>query len=291
MCWTNASATLLLARRLPNVVAPRSGMCGTGVSLLSSGNFSCASGGGLFPPPSISARWGPLGDSKSVNRRRLELSVGVQALSHGSPCTTSYAHIGMTSTSGSVTGARCSISWTDMDVFWLSFACCIIGPPKLNAAICAESCDIPSFTSNLEAIQPHVTPQLIRAHTRFIWLYWSRIWILWIMWTKSDVSVPHRYWLNICALGLSRITLDFSAIQWGRIRSKVALNACDCTFSNPSSRSSNLPSRAEYRERYATILLAGCQKIAAFWCVGSHRGCHLQEWVCQGKPYRSISAT
>jgi len=269
-------------------------MSGAGVSSPRSGSFSCASGGCLSSPPNISAAWAPLGDRKAVNRRRFQSISGFRALNHGSPSTRLQARIGMTSTSGSVTGARCSIYWTVIDVFRLSFACCIICPPKPIVVVCASSCDIPSLLSNLVAIKTLVALQWMRARTRCISPCLSRIWISWIMWAESGVSVPHRYWLNICALGLSRITLDFSAIRWGRISSKVAINACGPTFSNPTSLSSNLPRRAKYRERYASFLLAGCRKIAACWSVGFRclcRLCRLLEWVCRGKSHGSISGT
>jgi len=177
------------------------------------------------------------------------------------------------------------------DVFRLSFAWCIICPPKPSVVICAASCDIPSFVTNLGAIKMLVAPQSITAHMHCISPCLSRIWILWIMWAESGVSVPHRYWLEICALGISRITLDFSAIRCGRISSKVAMNTCDPTFPNSSSLSSNLPGRAKYRERLVSFLLAGYRKIAAFWSVGFRHLCHLLEWVYRGKSHGSISGT
>jgi len=137
----------------------------------------------------------------------------------------------------------------------------------------------------------HVAPQSMRARTHCISPWLSRIWILWIMWAESGVSVLHKYCLNICALGLSRITLDCSAIQWGRISSKVAINACDPAFPNPSSLLSNLPHRDKYRERYVSFLLAGYRMIAAFWSVDFRHLGHLLEWVYRGKSHGSISGT
>ena len=75
--------------------------------------------------------------------------------------------------------------------------------------------DIPSHLRSLGVMKILVAPQSIRAHTRCISPSLSRIGASWIMCAESGVSVPHRYWLNVLALGLSKTTLDFSEIRWG----------------------------------------------------------------------------
>jgi len=136
-----------------------------------------------------------------------------------------------------------------------------------------------------------VALQPIRARTHFISQWLSHTWISWVMFAESGVSVLDTYWHNVCALGLSRIILDFSTILGDDMSSKVAINGCNPTLSNPSSLSSNVPCRVKYQVRYTSYLLAGCRKIADFCAVGSSRHCSLLEWVCWGKSHGSISGT
>jgi len=234
----NASVTSSDAKRLPNVVAPRSRMSGRGMSSPRLGSLLCASRGGLSSPPNMCAAWGLFGHHGAVKRGRVQSITGFRALKNGSPSTTTQALNVTTSTSCSVTRARCSRYWMVVDVFGPSFTCCIICPPKPSVALCAASFDIPSFCSNPGAMKTLIAQQSIRACTSCISQCLSHFGISWIRSAESGVTVPHRYWPNICALLLSRITLDFSVIWRGHLTSKLANNACNPTCSNPSLLSS-----------------------------------------------------
>jgi len=143
-------------------------------------------------------------------------------------------------------------------VFRLSIAWCITPPFRPRVVMCATLCDILSHLRSLCFMKILVTPQALTTRKRYISPCLSRIYTSWTMCAKSGISVPPRYWLNLHALVLSRMTFDFSDIRWGWTSSIVAISACMPNFCIPSSILSNLPCRARYQEWYAIFLLTEC---------------------------------
>jgi len=135
----------------------------------------------------------------------------------------------------------------------------------------------------------------IRCCTRCIFLILSSNCTLHTVSAKSGISVPHRYWLIIPALGLSGMTLDFRVIRWGWTLSSDTITACTPNCSIPSCGSSNLPLHTRYQERCTSVLLAQCWRIICAWFI-DYRLCHgglclyhVREWVYLGCSAWSIS--
>lgn len=107
-----------------------------------------------------------------------------------------------------------------------------------------------------------------------------------IICVKSELSVPHRFWLDVRAQP-SRITLDYGAIWCGCISSKVADKARFLKFSNYNSVSSSISRRVRYRQRQTTFFAPACQMTFGsqllcchscwyFWSsVHVHSPCHI----------------
>jgi len=162
----------------------------------------------------------------------------------------------------------------------------------------ATSCDIPSGLRSLGDIEMLVVLLLKTAHTHCISSFLPCICTSLNVFAESGVSVPYWSWLNIPALGFSRMTLDFWEIQWGWTSSWVTICACAPKFSIPSSVSSNLPHRARYWQTYTDSLLADCRRNVGAWfvdCCLCHLGlcfclCHLQGRDNHGSSAWSISS-
>ena len=112
-----------------------------------------------------------------------------RAQNHRSPRTRSHALIGTTSTSNSSTGARCFKYWTEIVVFWLSFACPITWLLRPRVVVQAAWCRSLSLWRSLGVIKMLVALQSIGARTLCILPCLSRICTSWIMCAESGVSV------------------------------------------------------------------------------------------------------
>jgi len=170
----NVSIVLSLAKRSSNAVPPSISIAGLGLSWPVSFGFPSGSTAisdvelivGVLPLMSESrmvvrllsrpsyhctiiydlraAPW-PFGVLNKVSWPVAQSISGLRVLNHGNPSTRSYVHIGMTRTSGSLTGAKWSIYWTVIAVLRLSLTCGITLPSKPWVVMCAASWGSPSL--------------------------------------------------------------------------------------------------------------------------------------------------
>jgi len=292
----NVSMVSSLAKRSSKAVAPSISISGVGLSSPLSLGFPFGSTGisdvrlivGTLRPipgsrtlvlssyqpsyhctviPDLRASPWPLGVLKEVNRPVAQSISGLWVLNHGNPSTRSYALTGMTTTSGSWTGAKWSIYWTVIAVSRLSLAGTITWPSRPWVVMCAAWWGSPSLMRRFGDITMLVAPQSMSARIHCNSLCWSRIWTAWTMCDASGFAIPHKYWLDMRAFGLSKTTLGLSEIWCGSISSNVAINALIPNDCNPSSRSSILSPRARYRERLASFLVVDYRRSAGIWFV------------------------
>jgi len=155
--------------------------------------------------------------------------------------------MGTTSTSDSWTGDKSSIYWTPNAIFQLSLARAITWALRPRVVTYATSSARQSRFCSLGAIKMLVTPQSTRARSRCISPLRSLIHPSWIIWDVSGLEVPHKYWFEMRAIGLSNSTLDFKAIGCGCMLSTVAIRVCFANLSKPNSASSNLSYQARCR--------------------------------------------
>ena len=135
---------------------------------------------------------------------------GLRVLDNGNPCSRLCVLIGMRSTSSSWTWAKWSILWTAIAVLGLSLACSITWQWKMPVVMCDASWGSPTLLRCCGDIKMLVAPQSMSARIRYCSQCWCRIWILWTMCDESCHAVPHRYWLEMWAFGLSETTLSLS---------------------------------------------------------------------------------
>jgi len=242
----NTSTTSSLAKRWLNAVAPSSCISGGGSSWVFP---SPLSRGGLARSASgIFAHGGPFGIRRAVNQPLVQSISGFLALNDGKPSTWSYAFGGMTKTSNSSTGLRCSKYWTKRLAFQLSLADIITWALRPCMEVSAGAWGNSSFLSRLGDLKILIAPQLISSLTHCMLPCMFHTRTSRMICAESGLSVPHRYWLDIRARP-SRMTLDFKAIRCGGISSNVAIKAQVSKCSNPNSFWSSLALGVRYRER------------------------------------------
>jgi len=187
----NASITSSLANRWPNAVALNSCTSGGGSLLLFS---SPRSGRGLARSASgIFARCDPCSVCWAVDRPLLQSISGFLAFNHRKPKTRLYAFIGMTTTSDSLPGLRCSNYWTMRLAFRLSFADIITWRLRPWVEVNAGSCGNLSVLSRLGDTKMLIEPQSVSALTCCMLPCILITRTSWMIWAESGLSVLHRY--------------------------------------------------------------------------------------------------
>jgi len=210
----------------------------------------------------------PPGVRRIKSRACCRLIIGSLDWNWGNPKTKSWAHMGTTGTSDSWTGDKCSIYWTMNAVFRLSHAWAFAWPLRPRVVTYAGWSGRPSRFRSLGDIKMFIVPQSINACMRCISPLPTLIERLWIIWAVSGLDVPHTYWLDMRASGLSNTTLDFEVIWCCSMLFKVAMNVCVTNHSKQNSASSKVSCQTRWQERPMSFFAVEYQRSSVVWiCV------------------------
>jgi len=261
----NVTMTCSLARRSSKAVAPSiwiSGIPPPPLEHASSlhvdpGTWSRQS---WWSTRSTATRFAPTGVCRAKSRLRCQSTSGFLHWNQGNPETKSLARLGTTSTSDSRTCDNCSIQSTVNAVFRHSFAWAIAWPLMPRVVMYVGWCARPSCVRTLGAIKMLVALLLMRARTCCISPLPSNLEFSWIIWDVSGLDLPHTFWLDVKAFGLSNNTPDFKAIRCGCTLSIVAIKVCIANVYNPKSMSSILSCWAICGEGTMSLFVVDCRR-------------------------------
>jgi len=252
-----------LASRLPKAVAPSIWVSGIppppseyASSLdLNLGTFP---GHSWWSTRSAATTSAPPGVGRGKSQLHCQLTSGFLDWNQGNPKTKLQAHMGTTSNSNSWTGDMCSIHWTVDTNFQRLLTWAITWARRPTVMMYAGSSCRPRHFGSLGAIKMLVAPQLMSTLTRCISPFPPLINTCWIIWDESGLDMPHKYWLDMWAIGLSNTTLYVKAIRCCCMLSFAALTVYIANLSKPNSASSNHSCQAKYLERPVSFQAVDC---------------------------------
>jgi len=188
------------------------------------------------------------GVHKAVSRQVVQSIPGSRAVNHGIPKTKSHARIVMIRTSGLFSGANWYKSGTEIVAFQQSLAYTISRLSRPTVAVSAGSSRIPSRLCCMGSMNMLFTLQSISASICSILLCVFYACTACTIYAVSGLFLSLMYRVDLSALGLSRITIDFNATRLGLTLSKAALNACAPGCCTPSLATCTISRRAKYWE-------------------------------------------